>query len=140
MPVECLPADVACCDLPTRPTPVDDTLLPIGLRFGDGQVCIVDVPDGEHLLIIGPPRSGRSTALQRMVRAWVDVLSGRLVATSSRRAARPSTDLNRRRSLDEILDDIPPTGRVLIAIDDAEMVDDVGGALAVTGGVATARV
>ena len=37
---------------------------------------------------------------------------------------------HRHRSLSEILDDIPPSGHVLIAVDDAEMVDDVGGALA----------
>ncbi|HEX3088859.1 MAG TPA: hypothetical protein VHQ23_09395, partial [Ilumatobacteraceae bacterium] len=34
------------------------------------------------------------------------------------------------RSLAEILDDIPTTGRVLIAVDDAELVDDVDGAFA----------
>jgi S-DNA-T family DNA segregation ATPase FtsK/SpoIIIE len=37
---------------------------------------------------------------------------------------------HRHRSLAAILDDIPPTGRVLLAIDDAELVDDIGGALA----------
>jgi len=36
----------------------------------------------------------------------------------------------RYRSLDEVVDDLPPHGRVLIAVDDAELVDDVGGALA----------
>jgi S-DNA-T family DNA segregation ATPase FtsK/SpoIIIE len=37
---------------------------------------------------------------------------------------------HRHRSLAEMLDDLPPTGRVLIAVDDADLVDDIGGALA----------
>ncbi len=37
---------------------------------------------------------------------------------------------HRHRSLEEIVGEIPSSGRVLIAIDDAEMVDDIGGALA----------
>ncbi|HEX3088776.1 MAG TPA: FtsK/SpoIIIE domain-containing protein, partial [Ilumatobacteraceae bacterium] len=68
--IECMRADVAAEGLPDAVQSGDDTLLPLGLCFGDGEVCVVDVPDGEHVLIIGPPRSGRSTALQRMVRAW----------------------------------------------------------------------
>jgi DNA segregation ATPase FtsK/SpoIIIE, S-DNA-T family len=39
-------------------------------------------------------------------------------------------DERRFRSLAEVLDDVPSTGRVLLGIDDAELVDDVGGALA----------
>ena len=39
-------------------------------------------------------------------------------------------DENRYRSLDQIVDEVPSTGRALIAIDDSELVDDVGGALA----------
>ena len=127
--VECLPARLDAADLPPGARQGDDTLLPVGLHFGDARVCSVDVPDGEHLLIIGPPRSGRSTALQRMVRAWRDAYPDgwwRIVAP--RRTA--LEDDHRHRSLAEIIDDVPPTGRVLIAVDDAELVDDIGGALA----------
>ncbi len=116
-------------DLPSGQQRSDGTLLSIGLRFGDGRVCNLDVPDGEHLLIIGPPRSGRSTALQRIVRAWVEVYpDGWWRVVAPRRTT--ADQLNRRRSLAEILEDIPPTGHVLIAVDDAELVDDVGGMLA----------
>ena len=128
-PVEVLRAGVAADDLPSGATCGDDTLLPLGLRFGDGGVSVVDVPDGEHVLIIGPPRSGRSTTLQRMVSAWRDAHPDgwwRIVAP--RRSV--VDEQHRHRSLSEILDDIPPSGHVLIAVDDAEMVDDVGGALA----------
>ncbi|MDP9465506.1 MAG: FtsK/SpoIIIE domain-containing protein [Actinomycetota bacterium] len=127
-PVECLPAELDAIDLPPGVGYGDDSLLPLGLRFGDGQVCSVDVPDGEHLLIIGPPRSGRSTALQRMVRAWRDAYPDgwwRIVAP--RRTVLDGK--HRHRSLVEIIGGVPSDGRVLIAIDDAELVDDVGGAL-----------
>jgi S-DNA-T family DNA segregation ATPase FtsK/SpoIIIE len=104
-------------------------LLPLGLRFGDGRVCSIDVPDGEHLLIIGPSRSGRSTALQRMVRAWRDAYpDGWWRVVAPRRTV--LDEEHRHRSLAEIIDGVPFDGRVLMAIDDAELVDDVGGALA----------
>ena len=128
-PVECLSAHVPAGDLPPAQCCADDSLLPLGLRFGDGRVCTVDVPDGEHLLIVGPPRSGRSTALQRMVCAWRDAYpDGWWRVVAPRRTV--LDEQHRHRSLGEILDEIPSTGRVLIAVDDAEMVDDVGGALA----------
>ena len=106
-PVECLPARLDAADLPPGARQGDDTLLPAGLHFGDARVCSVDVPDGEHLLIIGPPRSGRSTALQRMVRAWRDAYPDgwwRIVAP--RRTV--LEDHHRHRSLAEIIDDVPP--------------------------------
>ena len=127
--VECLPAVLHSADLPAVHHIGDDSLLSIGVRFGDGHTCNLDVPDGEHVLIIGPPRSGRSTTLQRIVRAWVDAYpDGWWRVVAPRRTM--LDEQHRHRTFAEILDDIAPTGRVLIAIDDAELVDDVGGALA----------
>jgi S-DNA-T family DNA segregation ATPase FtsK/SpoIIIE len=104
-------------------------LLPIGVVFADGSVCNLDVPDGEHLMVIGPPRSGRSTALQRIVHAWCDANpQGWWRVVAPRRTS--LGEQNRHRSLQEIIDDVPTDGRVLIAIDDSELVDDVEGALA----------
>ncbi len=128
-PVQCLPAMLDAADLPRGVGRGDDTLLPVGLNFGDGRVCTIDVPDGEHLLIVGPPRSGRSTALQRMVRAWRDAYpDGWWRVVAPRRTV--LDDEHRHRALDEIIDALPITGRVLIVVDDAELVDDIGGALA----------
>ena len=130
VPVECLPATIDAADLPAGVGRGDDTLLPVGLHFADGRVCSIDVPDGEHLLVVGPPRSGRSTALQRMVRAWRDAYpDGWWRVVAPRRTA--LDDEHRHRSLAEIVDDVPIHGRVLIVIDDAELVDDIGGALSV---------
>ena len=69
-PVECLPSEIDAADLPPGHGRGDDSLLPVGIRFDDGGVCTIDVPDGEHLLIVGTARSGRSTVLRRIVRAW----------------------------------------------------------------------
>ena len=127
--VECLPAVLHSCDLPAVEQCGDDSLLPVGLRFGDGHICNLDVPDGEHVLIIGPPRSGRSTALQRIVRAWMDAYpDGWWCVVAPRRTL--LGERHRHRSLAAIVDDIPPSGRVLLAVDDAELVDDIGGAVA----------
>ena len=133
--IGCLPAEVSAIDLPPTETCGADSLLPIGLRFDSGATCAIHVPDGEHLLIIGPARSGRSTALRRLVQAW--------------RAAHPDGwwmvvaprssvfgEQNRHRSLADLVDAVPCDGRVLIAVDDAELVDDVGGVLA---GLAASR-
>jgi len=124
-----LRAEVAAAEIPEALQSGDDTLLPLGLRFGDGRVCVLDVPDGEHVLVVGPPRSGRSTTLQRMVRAWVNAYpDGWWRVVAPRRTV--FDDDSRHRSLADIVDGIPPTGRVLIAVDDAELVDDEGGVLA----------
>ena len=72
-PVECLSGELHASQLPLGQSMGDDTLLPLGLAFADRRVASLDVPDGEHLLFVGPPRSGRSTALQRVIRAWRDV-------------------------------------------------------------------
>ena len=127
--IDCLPSMLAATELPAGRSHGHDSLLPIGVTFGDGRVSCLDVPDGEHALIIGPPRSGRSTALQRIVIAWLEAHpQGWWRVVAPRRTM--FADENRYRSLDEIVGDIPSAGRVLIAIDDSELVDDVGGLLA----------
>jgi DNA segregation ATPase FtsK/SpoIIIE, S-DNA-T family len=127
--VECLPAVLRAADLPPGDRRGGDSLLPIGLTFDDGRVCIVDVPDGEHFMIVGPARSGRSTTLQRFVMAWRAAHpEGWWSVVAPRRTV--LDDVHRHRSLVDIIHDVPDTGAVLIAIDDAELVDDPGGTLA----------
>src|SRR5262249_12442005 len=107
----------------------DDSLLAIGVRFGDGDASRIDIPDGEHALIIGPARSGRSTALQRLVSAWRETYPEGWWCTVAPRRTVLGPE-RRNRSLDDIVDVVPVHGRALIAIDDAELVDDAGGVLA----------
>ena len=127
--VECMPSLVKAGASLTSRRQGDDSLLAIGVRFGDGERCRIDIPDGEHVLIVGPARSGRSTALQRMVLAWRQTYpDGWWCAVAPRRTV--LDEELRYRSLDEVVDDLPPNGRALIAVDDGELVDDVGGTLA----------
>ena len=133
--IGCLPAEVSAIDLPPTETCGADSLLPIGLRFDSGATCAIHVPDGEHLLIIGPARSGRSTALRRLVQAWRAAHpDGWWMVVAPRRSV--FGEQNRHRSLADFVDAVPCDGRVLIAVDDAELVDDVGGVLA---GLAASR-
>ncbi|MGZ4770024.1 MAG: FtsK/SpoIIIE domain-containing protein, partial [Ilumatobacteraceae bacterium] len=127
-PIECLPAHLRADALPAGRAVGHDSLLPIGTRFDNGRVCTVDIPGGEHLLIVGPARSGRTTALLRVVRAWRDAYPDgwwRIVAPRRTTIG----EENRHRSLGEFIDAVPCDGRALIAVDDAELVDDVGGVL-----------
>ena len=128
-PVECLPAELDADRLPPGLGVGHDSLLPLGVRFDDGRACNIDVPDGEHVLIIGPARSGRSTALVRIVRAWREAYpEGWWRIIAPRRTLFDSE--NRYRTLAEVVADVPSEGRLLIAVDDAELVDDHGGVLA----------
>jgi S-DNA-T family DNA segregation ATPase FtsK/SpoIIIE len=128
-PIDCLPAEISAIDLPPIESCGGDTLLPIGLRFDDGATCAIHVPDGEHLLIIGPARSGRSTALHRIVEAWRAAHpDGWWMVVAPRRSVFGAH--NRHRALADFVDSVPCDGNVLIAIDDAELVDDVGGVMA----------
>jgi S-DNA-T family DNA segregation ATPase FtsK/SpoIIIE len=133
--IECLPTEFDAGDLPPGRAVGHDSLLPIGARFDDGRVCTIDVPDGEHLLITGPARSGRSTTLRRVIRAWRDAYpEGWWRVVAPRRTA--IGEENRHRSLADFIDEVPAQGRVLIAVDDAELVDDIGG---LVGSLAASR-
>jgi S-DNA-T family DNA segregation ATPase FtsK/SpoIIIE len=128
-PIDCLPAEISAIDLSPTESCGGDSVLPVGLRFDDGTTCAVHVPDGEHLLIIGPTRSGRSTALHRIVEAWRAAHpDGWWMVVAPRRSIFGAQ--NRHRSLADLVDSVPCDGNVLIAVDDAELVDDVGGMLA----------
>jgi len=127
----------------------------MGVDFVTLQPAVLEVPDGEHALVLGPARSGRSTALVRAIAGWRAVHpTGTVIVHGGRR---PSLVLEwARRALSDVtvaadeaallaavtaLVDVEPgqpggeaaphdARRVLVAIDDAERVDDVGGALA----------
>jgi S-DNA-T family DNA segregation ATPase FtsK/SpoIIIE len=113
--------------------------LPIGIDFIGGSHAFVEVPDGEHLLVLGPARSGRSATLTRLAFAW--------------RGAHPvgwvGALLPRRSGFDEGLADwvgtgptcsadlvahVPSDVAALLLVDDAELLDDPGGRLTALAG------
>ena len=107
--------------------------LPLGIDFATGSAFVLELPDGDHLLVAGGSRTGRSTALSRIAHAWRDAHpEGQVVAV-----------LPRRTSFDRTLADVmPDVGalhvsdgvRTLVVCDDAELIDDRDGLLAAIAG------
>jgi DNA segregation ATPase FtsK/SpoIIIE, S-DNA-T family len=129
-------------------TCVDGALLPasivddhiwqptVGIGFDTLQPVTLDVPEGDHLLVIGPARSGRSHALLRLATCWRDAHpDGVVVVVTPRRSPLSGAEFGERvvdleaalARVEELLGD---GTRVLLAVDDAELANDGGGRLA----------
>ena len=129
-PIGALPTDVRAADV-VGFTHGDG--LPVGIGIGDHALAPVGLVlhPGDHALVLGPPRSGRSTALLTMAAVLaersdvrVHAVAGR--ATSPLRAAPGCVA----RFNDLVLDD----GRLhVVLVDDAESVDDSLGFVAGAG-------
>ena len=44
--------------------------LPIGVDFATLSTAVLHLPLGEHVVVVGPARSGRSSGLTRLIEAW----------------------------------------------------------------------
>ena len=137
------PAVAGICIVPAMVDPgalaaggrsADATELPLGIDFASGEAHALHLPDGEHLLVLGGPRSGRSNTLARLSECWLQahpdgwfgaILPRRSSSVTATHTA-PDTSI-----LDDVLHDALPSCRpVLLVVDDAEFVDDPGGRLA----------
>ena len=127
--IDVLPAIVDAAKMPAgRVTAAGELELAVGLDFATLAIARLDVPDGEHVLVAGPPRSGRTTALHRMVVSWAEARPGeQIVSVSSRRrpllAPLPEViEADVAAAVDAIE---AAAGRpCLLFVDDAEHVDD----------------
>ena len=109
------------------------SVLPLGLEFTGGDPLALRLPDGEHVLVLGSARSGRSATLARLATAWTQahplgwvgaVLPRRMHGFTARHCAHEvAADTS-------LLARLPATGPVLLVVDDAESIDDPDGALA----------
>ena len=147
MTIGTLPEHVAAATLPaTLGGAAGSTPLVLGLDFASLEPTAMDVPDGEHTIILGPARSGRSTALIRSIAAWRAAHPAGTVIVRCPRGTSPVLAWVSAHAPDALVaaDDAaivaavcdtagnePIAGdvRVLVAIDDAERVDDATGAL-----------
>ncbi len=106
----------------------------VGIDAATLGVAVGEVPDGEHLMVIGPARSGRTSTLARLVTAWheADDTNGVIEVVAPRRARRTGVAVEP--VLDAVLERIERAlaagRRCLMVIDDAELVPDPGGRLA----------
>jgi S-DNA-T family DNA segregation ATPase FtsK/SpoIIIE len=137
--IDIVPAVVPASTLPDGRHGGDMTLLPLGTDFTSGNTCILELPDGEHVMLLGTARSGRSTTLTRLTEAWRSAHpGGRVLAALPRRSlfdhdladtllTGPALDLTTLQLPTRTGSSSTPT---LVVVDDAELVDDPGGVLA----------
>ena len=123
-----LPEHLEIAQLPIGGVGAGVTTLPIGVAFTTLQPIVLTIADGEHALIVGPSRSGRTTALGTMTSAWRRVHPHGWVGCvaprrSSARVGSVFADIS------SLLQAVPVDAPTLIVIDDAELVDDASAAL-----------
>jgi S-DNA-T family DNA segregation ATPase FtsK/SpoIIIE len=111
----------------------------VGIDFATLSTARLEVPDGEHALVVGPARSGRSTALLRLAASWRGAHRGGTVVVHCPRPGSPLLTWVRGESDGVIVagteDEIATAcgegeRRVLVVVDDAERVADTAGTLA----------
>lgn len=126
-----LPHLAAAAQLDVRPWQV-----PIGLAESTRQAARLTIYQGEHVLVTGPARSGKSTTLVTVAAACKAACPDLVVvAVAGPRSPLPGhalvdqvvapTEIGDR--LGALVDGTP--GRVLVLIDDVEVLDDAGGVL-----------
>ncbi len=112
--VRTVPSVILAADLPDG----DDRSLRLGVDIDTGCAATLCPADGDHLLVLGPPRSGRTSALAQLVAEWRRLHPHAEVLTISGGELPPCPP-------DEL-----PAGAVLLVADDAETIDDPEGRLA----------
>ncbi len=124
--IEPLPARLLATDLEPARRLGRQSLLPIGVAVSDATPAALTIADGEHLSIVGPPRSGRTGALRTITAAWRQATPiGRVLTIDPRQGAAAIAV-----TLDEIERRASAASPALLTIDDADLVDDVDGRLA----------
>ena len=124
-----VPPSVPAGALPPAARHGDLSELPLGVEFISGDTAALHLPDGEHVLVLGGARTGRSNAVQRLADAWREANPGGWVgAIVPRRSSTVTADIVATDT--SLLDELPEHGPVLLLVDDADAVDDPGGRLA----------
>ena len=123
-----LPTHLDLAELPATVKSGCDLELLIGMSYSSLQPSVMAVPSGEHLLVVGPYRSGRSATLHTVCSAWQQAHPGGWVASlpPRRSSAREGHVFQ---SVDAMLAALPACGDALLVIDDAELVNDEHGGL-----------
>jgi S-DNA-T family DNA segregation ATPase FtsK/SpoIIIE len=126
-PIAALPPQVRVEALSPACTSTRPWVVPVGLADRDLEEAALVLHDGDHILVAGPSRSGRSSILALLARR----LDG--AAHVAAIAPRPSPPL-RDAPLDQFVTDASqlmlPDGPIVVLVDDAEWVADRDGVLA----------
>ena len=105
-----------------------DVLAPIGIAFDDLRPAVLPIAAGEHVLVVGPARSGRTTVLNTIAERWSTAHENGWIGNVARRrsSAHPGSS---HPDVASLFAAMPHDRPVLIIIDDAELVDDPTGVL-----------
>ena len=127
-PLGSLPSHVDLAALPATVKSGCDLELLIGMSYSSLQPSAMAVPSGEHLLVVGPYRSGRSATLHTVCSAWQQAHpSGWVGSLPPRRSSAREGHVFQ--TVDAMLAALPAGGDALLVIDDAELVNDEHGGL-----------
>ena len=142
-PIAVVPALVDATRLPPSRSVDNATWLSLGIEFNTGEPYLMEVPGGEHVLLVGSARTGRSTGLARIAAAWSTAYPGGWIGAILPRRSTFPPHFAARTASDEtavaaLLDELTAhlasasnrTAPALLVIDDAEVVDDASGRLA----------
>ena len=131
--IDALAAHVDARLLPSARRVADAWLVPFGLADGRRhEPAVLRVHDGEHVLVAGPARAGKSTTLAVLVAQRRAAEPGAAVVLVARRGplAREPPAGVQLLSPEALASYHWPSGPLVVAIDDADTVDDPHGALA----------
>ena len=112
--------------------------VPIGLRFHDLAPLELEVPGGDHVLIVGPTRSGKSGALLRFIEAWSEATPGKsaggqgqsaIVVLTPHRSTLTATCSTVAEAITAVTGHLAAGRLTLLAVDDADLVHDDSGRL-----------
>jgi S-DNA-T family DNA segregation ATPase FtsK/SpoIIIE len=127
-PIAVLGTRLDAASLPRSTRAGGDLALVVGVAYQTLEAARLAIPDGEHVLVLGPARSGRTTGLVRLVAAWRDVRpDGRVVVVAPRHWPGDRAPVALADALGTVEREVGPR---LLVVDDAERVDDPGGRLA----------
>jgi S-DNA-T family DNA segregation ATPase FtsK/SpoIIIE len=118
MPVGALPTTVTALRLRPCHQPGRATVLPVGIAHRQLDEVALTVPRGDHVTVLGPPGSGRTTTLHHLVDQWSMARPDSLVLCVGH-----DSELPTRAQLD-------PGRPLALVVDDAHLVEDAGGELA----------
>ena len=139
LPIGTLGDDIDAATLPASSHHQGAATLTVGIDFATLSPAPLELPDGEHVLVAGPARSGRSTALVRLAASWRSVHPDGLVVVCCPRVTSPVGAWVLSAVAESVVADDEPAivsavenayGSRAAVVDDAERVADVDGRLA----------
>lgn len=136
--IDVVPPLVSPAQLPSSSAVDHVTSLYLGIEFTTGEPFAMEVPEGEHLLLVGSARSGRSTGLARIAQTWstahpdgwVGAILPRRSTFPRALAARIAVDATAIAALLDEMTEHLVNRPALLVVDDAEAVEDASGRLA----------